>query len=43
MSGWVQVVVAVVIVALPIALMLAFNRDNVSDARGRRIFSRWHT
>ena len=43
MSGWAQVLIAVVVVGLPIALMLAFNRGDVSDARGRRIFTRWHT
>lgn len=35
-------IIAVVVVLLPILLMIGFNRDNVSDSRGRRIFYRWH-
>lgn len=43
MSGIAMAVIAVVVVLLPIVLMVAFNRDNVADSRGRRVFSRWHT
>lgn len=42
MPVWVMVVVAVVVVALPFVLMYAFNGDDRSDSRGRRISSRWH-
>ena len=38
-----MVVIAVVVVLLPLILMIAFNRDNVADSRGRRVFTRWHT
>ena len=46
MNGTVLIIVAIVatvIVILPVILMLAFNRGNVADSRGRRIFHRWHT
>lgn len=43
MSGVAMAVIAVVAVLLPIILMVAFNRDNVADSRGRRVFHRWHT
>jgi hypothetical protein len=29
-------------VTLPFVLMLAFNRDNEADSRGRRLSRRWH-
>lgn len=43
MSGVAMAVIAIVAVSLPIVLMIAFNRDNVADSRGRRVFTRWHT
>lgn len=43
MPGWAMAVVALVVVLLPIVLMVAFNRDNVADSRGRRVFRTWHT
>ena len=43
MSGWVMAVIAAVVVLLPVVLMIAFNRDNVADSRGRRVFRTWHT
>lgn len=43
MSGIAMAVVAVFVVLLPIVLMVSFNRDNVADSRGRRVFHRWHT
>ncbi len=42
MSTWAMVAVTVVVVALPFVLMVAFNRDDRADSRGRRISSRWH-
>jgi hypothetical protein len=35
-------VIAVVVVALPFVLMIAYHRDDVADSRGRRISRRWH-
>ena len=43
MAGWIMVLIAALVVALPVVLMLVFNRDDVADSRGRRIFHRWHT
>lgn len=31
----------VAIVALPFVLMLAFNREDLADSRGRRLSHRW--
>ena len=42
MPVWVMVVVAVVVFALPFVLMYAFNGDDRTDSRGRRISRRWH-
>lgn len=42
MSDWVQWLVAVAVVALPVVLMLAFHGDDLSDSRGRRLWRRWH-
>lgn len=40
MQTW-MIVVAVVVVALPWVLMLAFQRRDVADARGRRVEHAW--
>jgi hypothetical protein len=40
MSTW-MVVLAAAIVLLPFVLMVAFNRRNRSDARGRRLNTGW--
>jgi hypothetical protein len=42
MNVFAMAVIAIVVVALPVILMIAFNADNVSDSRGRRIFHHWH-
>lgn len=42
MSLWVMVAITVALVVLPFVLMLAFNRDDLTDSRGRRISRRWH-
>ena len=43
MSGLMMGIIAAIVVLLPVVLMIAFNRDNVADSRGRRVFHRWHT
>ena len=35
--------IAAIVVLLPVILMVAYNRGNVADSRGRRVFYRWHT
>lgn len=41
MSVWVMWLVAAIVLALPVALMVIFNGEEISDSRGRRIFRRW--
>lgn len=41
METWVMWLLGAVIVALPFALMLAFNGRNEADSRGRRVSRRW--
>jgi hypothetical protein len=40
---WWMLVVAVLVVALPYLLMVAFNAGNRADSRGRRIDHAWRT
>jgi hypothetical protein len=42
MPLWLMVALTVALVALPVVLMVAFNRDDLTDSRGRRISRRWH-
>jgi hypothetical protein len=42
MTGLAMGIIAAIVVLLPILLMIGFNRGNVSDSRGRRVFHRWH-
>ena len=41
MSVRVMVILAAIVVLLPLVLMLAFNRTDEADSRGRRISRRW--
>ena len=41
MSPWAMVVITAVVVLLPVVLMVAFNRTDEADSRGRRISRRW--
>lgn len=41
MTTWVMWFVAAVVIALPFALMVIFNGDDLADSRGRRLRSRW--
>ena len=41
MSVRVMVVLTAIVVLLPLVLMVAFNRTNEADSRGRRISRRW--
>ena len=41
MTAWVMWLVVAIVLALPVALMIIFNGEDVSDSRGRRISSRW--
>jgi hypothetical protein len=42
MSGmWWMRALAVGFVALPLVLMVAFNRSELADSRGRRLSRRW--
>ena len=42
MSTMLMIVLAAATVLLPLVLMVAFNKANEADARGRRISRRWH-
>lgn len=41
MSTWLMVLITAVVVLLPLVLMVAFNRTDQADSRGRRISRRW--
>lgn len=41
MTVWVMWLVAAIVLLLPVALMVIFNGEDVSDSRGRRVFRRW--
>ena len=41
MSVVTMAVITAVVVLLPLVLMLAFNRTDEADSRGRRISRRW--
>ena len=41
MTVWVMWLVAAIVLVLPVALMVIFNGQDVSDSRGRRVFVRW--
>lgn len=43
MSTTLMLVLAAAVVVLPLVLMVAFNKADEADARGRRISRRWHT
>lgn len=43
MTTWLMWAIAALAVLSPVVLMLAFNRDNISDSRGRRLSRRWHS
>ena len=42
MSTTLMLVLSAIVVLLPILLMIAFNKGDEADARGRRISRRWH-
>lgn len=43
MSTTLMLVLSAIVVLLPVVLMIAFNKSDEADARGRRISRRWHT
>ncbi|HVM21361.1 MAG TPA: hypothetical protein VM307_15485 [Egibacteraceae bacterium] len=43
MSPTTMWILAAIVVVLPLVLLLAFNRGDVADSRGRRISRRWRS